>query len=739
MKRICAAIIFSLLVLGFVSSKAQCLSNPPQHFYYVTDSIDFTPGSLRQQILNANADGTGGIICIGAFGPVTIYLQAPLPVITADSLSIFDNSCLWMIFFIDGSNMAPDPLFSFAPNAPHSCFNRSNIVLQNFAPTTFYVTNTNDGGMGSLRDAIIKCNWSDSKDEIDFNILGIAPHQINLLTDLELINYSIKIDGTTQPANGYTGSAPKIELNGNHTVSAAIYFLNTSSISFDIYGLYIHNFNGGITSQNSSINSNIGSPSKPNVISGNNGAGILLVAGQNTSIANNYLGTDTSGSIAEPNSWAGIELHNCTNTLIKNNVIAANNIGIYIPASSQSIFSIQGNKIGVAKNGYSPLPNSLDGIHIGSTNSVGLIGGLTSTEANIIAFNNKAVYIEGRKISILKNSVFHNAYGIELYGLQANDTVLKPLITFSNHDTISGTSRPFSRIELFYNIDPLAHAQGKTFIASVIADSSGNWQYTASISNPCNITVTQTDTAGNTSEFSLLSGHDVHLINDTSFCLGNSILLDAGTGFDSYQWNTGDSTQTISVDSAGTYIVQTLSAGTHCPSSDTVTVTVNSLSVNLGDDTLVCNTQTIMLDAGIGFANYLWQDGSTTESFLAADSTGGSDTTLFFVTITDTNGCLTTDSIIIIFNECLGTSGMNNSHDMWISPNPFTDKFSFHPFNSSSENISIIVLNIFGEKLFEKQAALQDQEINLSFLQNGIYFLSIKSEKSFVTQKIIKL
>ena len=40
---------------------------------------------------------------------------------------------------------------------------------------------------------------------------------------------------------------------------------------------------------------------------------------------------------------------------------------------------------------------------------------------------------------------------------------------------------------------------------------------------------------------------DINLGNDTSILLGSGITLDAGTGFTSYVWNTGETTQTISV------------------------------------------------------------------------------------------------------------------------------------------------------------------------------------------------
>jgi gliding motility-associated-like protein len=49
--------------------------------------------------------------------------------------------------------------------------------------------------------------------------------------------------------------------------------------------------------------------------------------------------------------------------------------------------------------------------------------------------------------------------------------------------------------------------------------------------------------------------------NDTTICSGNNIVLDAGLGNDTYIWSTGAQTQTITVNTAGTYIVEVGSNG----------------------------------------------------------------------------------------------------------------------------------------------------------------------------------
>ena len=79
------------------------------------------------------------------------------------------------------------------------------------------VTNTNNAGSGSLRQAILDSNAdSGDRDTIVFNIPGSGVRTITPLTALPLITQPVVIDGTTQP--GYAGT-PVIELNGNGLVA----------------------------------------------------------------------------------------------------------------------------------------------------------------------------------------------------------------------------------------------------------------------------------------------------------------------------------------------------------------------------------------------------------------------------------------------------------------------------------------------------------------------------------------
>ena len=63
------------------------------------------------------------------------------------------------------------------------------------AAATFTVTNTNDSGAGSLRQAITDANASRGADVILFNIAGSGPHTISPGLPLPRITDSVVIDG----------------------------------------------------------------------------------------------------------------------------------------------------------------------------------------------------------------------------------------------------------------------------------------------------------------------------------------------------------------------------------------------------------------------------------------------------------------------------------------------------------------------------------------------------------------
>ncbi|MEN8224499.1 MAG: PKD domain-containing protein, partial [Bacteroidota bacterium] len=82
---------------------------------------------------------------------------------------------------------------------------------------------------------------------------------------------------------------------------------------------------------------------------------------------------------------------------------------------------------------------------------------------------------------------------------------------------------------------------------------------------------------------------DTDLGNDTTICWDgtNTAIFNAGAGFETYLWNTGDTVPIITPDTSGTYIVEVWNAT--CYDTDTVNLTVIPATVaNAGSDESVC-------------------------------------------------------------------------------------------------------------------------------------------------------
>ena len=135
----------------------------------------------------------------------------------------------------------------------------------------------------------------------------------------------------------------------------------------------------------------------------------------------------------------------------------------------------------------------------------------------------------------------------------------------------------------------------------------------------------------------------VDLGPDTSFCVGDSFLLDAFNSNASYVWQDGSTGSDFMVKVPGTYWVEVMS-GCSIVTKDTVVIGFNSYPiVNLGNDSILCDGDTLVLDATIPNATYQWYDGSPT-AMLNAISSG---TKWVDVTV---DRCTTRDSIDLTFN-----------------------------------------------------------------------------------------
>jgi parallel beta-helix repeat protein len=272
-------------------------------------------------------------------------------------------------------------------NGPRVPIRKARLAVESLedrtVPSTFLVTNVNDSGPGSLRQAILQANSQPGQDTIRFNIAGAGVHTIALKSALPGITDSLIINGASQP--GYAGK-PLIELNGANAGTLVDGLYITASYS-TVRGLAINRFNN---------------------------AEIELDASYST-ISGDYLGTDATGTKAFSRGRVGLLVQNASADIIKANVISGN------PSDGIDLYScnsntIQGNLIGVDASGQHALGNGGVGMYL-LDSSYNLLGGSSSGQGNVISANGSSgIWIDAELSASIENHVQGNFIGTDRSG-----------------------------------------------------------------------------------------------------------------------------------------------------------------------------------------------------------------------------------------------------------------------------------------------------------------------------------
>ena len=122
----------------------------------------------------------------------------------------------------------------------------------------------------------------------------------------------------------------------------------------------------------------------------------------------------------------------------------------------------------------------------------------------------------------------------------------------------------------------------------------------------------------------------------TELCEGETTTLATGI-YAVYEWSNGETTQVITITpSVDTQYCVTVTDDTGATGSDCVTVTINpNPAPSIVGPTSTCSGIQFTLDAGGGFDQYLWDDGSTSQVMADAPMTDSQ----YCVTVTDAAGC----------------------------------------------------------------------------------------------------
>jgi len=351
--------------------------------YSVTIAADSGPGSLREAILNANADTSADVIAfnIPGSGAQTIALASPLPAMT--------NSIT-----IDGTTQpgyAGQPLVELngaAASAAASAgatvngleFDAANSGVKGLAINRF-------SGAGVLLAGV-------GADLVQADFVGTDPTGAGNGTGIVVSAPGNLIAGNVISGN----TADGVDLTGDSNT------LQGNYIGIDQTGMHALANGGSGVAVNNASNTTIGGTTAAarNIISGNLQDGVVFTndSASGNIVEGNYIGLAIDGVTALGNQGSGANLGtfnglSASNITIANNAISGNaGEGIYFNNSSNNL--IEGNFIGTDATGHAQLDrfqNSLtanggDGITLDHNAGGNTIGGTSAAAGNVISGNN---------------------------------------------------------------------------------------------------------------------------------------------------------------------------------------------------------------------------------------------------------------------------------------------------------------------------------------------------------------
>ena len=145
---------------------------------------------------------------------------------------------------------------------------------------------------------------------------------------------------------------------------------------------------------------------------------------------------------------------------------------------------------------------------------------------------------------------------------------------------------------------------------------------------------------------------------DTLICAGTALTLQPDSTYNSYTWNTGATTASITINTPGTYWLDVPSG---CGlARDSIVVTTQQPTLNLGPDVAHCLGDSSLLQPTGSAGSYLWSTGATAPTIYAQNAG------TYVLNVIDNLGCTAQDQIAVSFLQpdttssnlslCIGSS-----------------------------------------------------------------------------------
>ncbi len=193
----------------------------------------------------------------------------------------------------------------------------------------------------------------------------------------------------------------------------------------------------------------------------------------------------------------------------------------------------------------------------------------------------------------------------------------------------------------------------------------------------------------------------ISLNKNIILCEGQSGIIDAGSGYKQYLWNTGNTSQTITIQSTGKYWV-TVTDRYQCTATDTTDVnqTASPPTGFLPTDTSACANSYFSIKPDTVFEKYVWSTGENSASIVVTQPG------IYSLVVTDKKGCVGSETINIHSKQCIERILVPNA----FSPNGDGHNEILRPVNLNQTILNryrFAIFNRCGQMVFESHSPLQ--------------------------------
>lgn len=225
---------------------------------------------------------------------------------------------------------------------------------------------------------------------------------------------------------------------------------------------------------------------------------------------------------------------------------------------------------------------------------------------------------------------------------------------------------------------------------------------------------------------------NITFAGDTNLCQGESITLNAPSGFARYEWSSGATTTSITVNQSGAYAVQVFDSSSCSGISDTIHIIVHP---NPAKPTITQNGLTLSSSPANTYQWYYegWPIPGATQQNYTVIANGR-----YKVRIWTAYGCTNESDTLMITN--VGTRNYTSENKIQLFPNPNNGRFFLFTENIEDKP-ELVISDLHGKIIYQTQLqhlqAGTANEINTEHLPKGMYIIQLKGEKTNYTYKLL--